>query len=113
MVHTFGNFQKTLENTIMVENAHKKMGEQKRKFELPGQFNNNSRPRFAPKGHLFALEDKMSTSGRINTSAPISRTTTSRLSMLVNQVAPQFSAESPEHSHWNTCEKQHSCSHWW
>jgi hypothetical protein len=36
MVHTFENFQKMVINTIMVEHARKEMGEQKRKFELPG-----------------------------------------------------------------------------
>jgi hypothetical protein len=37
-----------VDNAIMVEHARKEMGEQKRKFKLPGQFSNNSRPRFAP-----------------------------------------------------------------
>jgi hypothetical protein len=48
MVHTFENFQKVVDNAIMVEHARKEMGEQKRKFESSGQFNNNSRPHFAP-----------------------------------------------------------------
>jgi hypothetical protein len=37
MVHTFENFQKMVDNAIMVEHARKEMGEQKRKFELSGQ----------------------------------------------------------------------------
>jgi hypothetical protein len=44
MVHTFENFQKMVDNAIMVEHARKEMGEQKRKFELLGQFSNNSCP---------------------------------------------------------------------
>jgi hypothetical protein len=87
MVHTFENFQKMVDNAIMVEHAHKEMGEEKKKFESPGQFNNNSRPHFALyKEHLSAREDRMSTTDRIHISTPISRTTTSsRLSVLVSQ----------------------------
>jgi hypothetical protein len=86
MVHTFENFQKMVDNTIMVEHARKEIGEQKMKFESPGQFSNNSCPRFVPpKGHLTTPEDRMSTSGRINTSAPISRTSSSWLNVLVSQ----------------------------
>jgi hypothetical protein len=48
MVQTFENFQKMVDNAIMVEHAHKEMGEQKRKLESLGQFSNNSHPRFAP-----------------------------------------------------------------
>jgi hypothetical protein len=48
MVHTFENFQKMVDNAILVERARKEMGEQKRKFESSGQFKNNSRPRFTP-----------------------------------------------------------------
>jgi hypothetical protein len=48
LVHTFENFHKMVDNAIMVEHAHKEMGEQKRKFELSGQFSNNSRPHFTP-----------------------------------------------------------------
>jgi hypothetical protein len=54
MVHTFENFQKMVDNAIMVEHARKEMGEQKRKFESSGQFSNNSRPRFVhPQGTPF------------------------------------------------------------
>jgi hypothetical protein len=86
MVHTFENFQKMVDNAIMVEHACKEMGEQKRKFESSEQFSNNSCPHFVPsQGHLFALEDRVSTTGRINTSAPTNRTTSSsKLSMLVS-----------------------------
>jgi hypothetical protein len=56
MVHTSENFQKMVENAILVEHAHKEMGEQKRKFESLGQFNNNSRPCFTPpQGTPFCL----------------------------------------------------------
>ena len=48
MVHTFDNFQKMVDNAIMVEHARKEMCEQKRKFESPGQYNNNPRPHFTP-----------------------------------------------------------------
>jgi hypothetical protein len=48
IVHTFENFQKMVDNTIMVEHARQEMGEQKTKFESSGQFNNNSRPHFMP-----------------------------------------------------------------
>jgi hypothetical protein len=48
MVHTFENFQKMVDNAIMVEHACKEMGEQKTKFESSGQFINNSHPRFVP-----------------------------------------------------------------
>jgi hypothetical protein len=48
MVHTFENFQKMVDNAIMVEHARKEMGEQKRKFELTRQISNNSHPCFAP-----------------------------------------------------------------
>jgi hypothetical protein len=37
-----------VDNAIMVEHAHKEMGEQKRKFESSGQFSNNSCPHFTP-----------------------------------------------------------------
>jgi hypothetical protein len=54
MVHTFENFQKMVDNAIMVEHVRNEMGEQKRKFESPGQFSNNSRPHFAtPQGTPF------------------------------------------------------------
>jgi hypothetical protein len=57
MVHTFENFQKTVDNAIMVEHARKEMGEQKRKFESSGQFSNNSRPGFTPpQGPPFRTE---------------------------------------------------------
>jgi hypothetical protein len=93
MVHTFENFQKMVDNAIMVEHARKEIGEQKRKFGSSGQFSSNSRPRFAPsKEHLFALEDRVSTTGRINTSAPTNRTSSSsKLSVLVRQCSiPTF-----------------------
>jgi hypothetical protein len=48
MVHTFENFQKMVDNAILVERAHQEMGEQKRKFESSGQSNSNSRPRYTP-----------------------------------------------------------------
>jgi hypothetical protein len=48
MVHTFENFQKMVDNAIMVEHARKEMGEQKRKFESSRQFSNNSCSRFMP-----------------------------------------------------------------
>jgi len=48
MVHTFKNFQKMLDNAIMVEHARKEMGKQKRKFESSGQHINNSHPCFEP-----------------------------------------------------------------
>ena len=47
-VHTFKNFQKMLDNAIMVEYARKEMGKQKRKFESSGQHINNSHPCFEP-----------------------------------------------------------------
>jgi hypothetical protein len=54
MGHIFQNFQKMVDNAIVVEHARKEMGEQKRKFESPGHFSNNSRPHFAPpQGTLF------------------------------------------------------------
>jgi hypothetical protein len=54
MVHTFENFQKMVDNAIMVENARKEMVEQKRKFESSGQFSSNSHPRFVlPQGTSF------------------------------------------------------------
>jgi hypothetical protein len=54
MVHTFENFQKMVDNAVMVEHARKEMGEEKRKFESSRQFSNNSRPRFAsPQGTPF------------------------------------------------------------
>jgi len=86
MVHTFKNFQKMADNAIMVEHARKDMGKQKRKFESSGQYNNNSHPCFVPhKGHLFALEDRVSATGRTSTNAPISRTNSSRLREPVSQ----------------------------
>jgi hypothetical protein len=48
MVHTFENFQKMVDNAIMVEHARKETGEQKRKFELSRQFSSNTCPHFAP-----------------------------------------------------------------
>ena len=48
LVHTFENFQKMLDNAIMVEHARKEMGEQKRKFESSRQNSNNLRPHFVP-----------------------------------------------------------------
>jgi hypothetical protein len=56
MVHTFENFQKMVDNAILVERTHQEMGEQKRKFETSGQFNNNSHPCFTPpEGTPFLL----------------------------------------------------------
>jgi hypothetical protein len=56
MVHTFKNFQKMVDNAILVEHARKEMGEQKTKFESSGQFSSNSRPRFMPpQGTPFRL----------------------------------------------------------
>jgi hypothetical protein len=56
MVHTFKNFQKMVDNAIMVEHTRKEMGEQKRKFESSGQFSSNSCPHFAPpQGTPFRL----------------------------------------------------------
>ena len=52
LVHTFDSFQKLVDNVILVENARKEMGEQKRKFE-----SSTSRPRFGPpQGNQFCLE---------------------------------------------------------
>jgi hypothetical protein len=48
MVHTFENFQKMVDNAILVERARQEMGEQKRKFESSGQSNSNSRPHYTP-----------------------------------------------------------------
>jgi hypothetical protein len=48
MVHTFENFQKMVNNAILVEHARKEIGEQKRMFESSGQFSSNFYPRFAP-----------------------------------------------------------------
>jgi hypothetical protein len=48
MVHTFENFQKMVDNAILVEHSRKEIGEQKRKFESSGQLSNNSCPYFAP-----------------------------------------------------------------
>jgi hypothetical protein len=48
LVHTFENFQKMVDNALMVEHACKEMGEQKKKFKSSGQFSNISRPHFAP-----------------------------------------------------------------
>jgi hypothetical protein len=43
------------------------------------------------KGHLFALEDRMSTMGRISTSAPTNRVSSSKLSVPVSQCSvPTF-----------------------
>jgi hypothetical protein len=46
MVHTFDSFQKMVDKAIMVENARKEMGEQKRKYESSTQSSSNARPRF-------------------------------------------------------------------
>jgi hypothetical protein len=79
MMHTFENFQKIVDNAIMVEHARKEMGEQKRMFESPR------------KEHLSTLEDRMSTTGIINTSAPTNITSSNKLSVLVSQhSAPVF-----------------------
>jgi hypothetical protein len=91
MEHTFENFQKIVDNAIMVEHARKEMGEQKRKFESSRQFSNNSRPRFTPpQGSPFRTG--VSTTGRIKTSTPTNRTTSSsKLSVLVSQCSvPDF-----------------------
>jgi hypothetical protein len=48
MVHTFENFQKMVDNAILVDHARKEMGEQKRKFESSRQISSNSHPRFVP-----------------------------------------------------------------
>jgi hypothetical protein len=56
MVHTFENFQKMVDNAILVERAHQEMGDQKRKFESSGQINNNSCPCYMPpQGTPFRL----------------------------------------------------------
>jgi hypothetical protein len=53
LVHTFDSFQKLVDNAITVENAHKEMGEQKRKFESHG-LSSNSLPHFGPpQGNQF------------------------------------------------------------
>jgi hypothetical protein len=112
MVHIFENFQKMVDNAIMVEHASKEMGEQKRKFESSGQFSNNSRPR---KEHLFAPEDRISTTGRINISAPTTEPAAAAASSAYWSVsaASQPSAKLLEHPNWNTCEEQYPCFHWW
>jgi hypothetical protein len=86
MVHTFENFQKMVDNAVMVEHARKEMGEEKRKFEHQGSSATTHalvlRPR---KGHLSAREDRVSTSGRISTSTPTNRVSSSNLSVLVRR----------------------------
>jgi hypothetical protein len=92
-VHTFKNFQKMVDNAILVEHARKEMGEQKRKFESSGQFSSNSHPRFAPrKEHPSTQEDRMSTMGRISTSTPTNRvSSSSKLCVPVSQCStPTF-----------------------
>jgi hypothetical protein len=86
MVHTFENFLKMVANAIMVGHACKEMGEQRGSLSRQGSSATThvliSCPR---KEHLFALEDRVSNTGRINTSAPTNRTSSSsKLSMLVS-----------------------------
>jgi hypothetical protein len=86
MVHTFDSFEKMVDNAIMVEHAHKEMGEQKRKYESSMQSSNNVLASTPHKAHPSAQEDKMSTLGRVSTSA-----STNKLSTRVSQCsAPTF-----------------------
>jgi hypothetical protein len=86
MVHTFKNFQKMVDNAILVEHARKEMGERE---SLSHQGSSTtipalvSRPR---KKHLSTQNDRMSTTGRVSTSAPTNRvSSSSKLSMPVSQ----------------------------
>jgi len=55
MMHTFESFQKLVDNTIMVEQAHKEMGiEMKRKFESQGQSSNSPPPFWTSTGDTFS-----------------------------------------------------------
>jgi hypothetical protein len=90
MAHTFKNFQKMVDNAILVERARQEMGEQKRKFESSATIPTLvTRPR---KEHLSAQEDRMSTMGRVRTNASTNRVnSSSKLSMPVNQCSvPTF-----------------------
>jgi hypothetical protein len=44
--HTFPNFHMLLNKTIGLENKHKELREQKRKFQSHGQSSSNTRPRY-------------------------------------------------------------------
>jgi hypothetical protein len=113
MVHTFKNFQKMVDNAIMVEHARKEMGEKKRKFESLGQFSNNSRPRFAPpQGTPFRTGEQQLQAKSILVPQPTEppAAAASSACWLVS-VASQLSVKSPEHPDWNTCEEQYPCSH--
>jgi hypothetical protein len=87
MVHIFKNFQKMVENAILVEHARKEMGEQKRKFESSGSSAATPAPISRPhKEHLSVQEDRMSTTGRISNSASTNRvSSSSKLSVPVSQ----------------------------
>jgi hypothetical protein len=115
MVHTFENFQKMVDNAIMVEHACKEMGEQKRKFESSGQFSNNSRPRFAPpQGTPFRTRGQGVNYGQNQNQRPNQQNHQQQGSACWSvSAASQFSAKSPEHPYWNTCEEQYPCFHWW
>jgi hypothetical protein len=86
MVHTFENFQNMVDNAIMVEHARKEVGEQKRKFESPGQFNNNSRPRFTtPQGTPFRTGRQNVNYRQNQYQHPNQQTSSNKLSVLVSQ----------------------------
>jgi hypothetical protein len=86
LVHTFENFQKMVDNAIMVEHARRwvsQRGSLSRQSTSATTHALISRPR---KEHLFALEVRVSTTGRINTSDQTNRTSSSsKLSVLVCQ----------------------------
>jgi hypothetical protein len=72
MVHTFENFQKMVDNAILVECARQEMGEQKRKFEPLGQINNNSHPCYTPPQGTPALQPTGSTAAASSTCMSVS-----------------------------------------
>jgi hypothetical protein len=86
MVHTFENFQKMVDDAIMVEHARKEMGEQKRKFESSRQFSSNSCPRFAPpQGTPFRTGGQNVNYGQNQYQRPTNRVSSSKLSVPVSQ----------------------------
>jgi hypothetical protein len=113
MVDTFENFQKMVDNAIMVEHARKEMGEKKRKFESSGQFSSNSRPHFAPpQGTPFHTGGQSVNYRQNQYQHPNEQNQQQQACWSVSAVS-QLCAESPEHPYWNTYEEQYPYSHRW
>jgi hypothetical protein len=107
MVHTFDSFQKMVDNAIMVEHAHKEMGEQKRKYEsyaVQQQCTSSLQP---PARHT--VPHRRTGSQLLVEPIPASQPAKSAAANAAGWsvcTTSQFPPESSEYSYWDAGEKQ-------